>query len=192
LNNSLTEFGYPAADYAVANTGIGFQLITNRMVTSMSYNWYTKETDEELFLTEVEYNAFSLNFGYDLLKFPYGSAYPYVGFKGSGLNYLYKEKIAEDTSTENYLESNLEYKELSSSRAHLDLGFGISFQTFFLVNFRAGYLLPLEKSNWKFNSGLSSLTNSPSINYPYYFTLTLGTGMVSYSNENTRTRGPKF
>lgn len=48
-----------------------------------------------------------------------------------------------------------------------------------LVNFRFGYLVPLEKVRWNIDNNQTTLTNSPTINYNYYFTLILGLGNIA-------------
>ena len=48
-----------------------------------------------------------------------------------------------------------------------------------MVHFRVGFLLPLEKGKWTINNLKQELTGTPKLNYNYYFTLTLGFGMVT-------------
>jgi hypothetical protein len=121
-----------------------------------------------------------------LTKSQWYSVYPYVGFKGAGLNYLYREKASDTTSFGNYLKANLNYKEVTNSRAHLDLGLGLSHQWFYLINFRFGYLVPIEKVHWNINNNKTHLPSSPTINYNYYFTLTIGLGNIASENDLRR------
>lgn len=186
INEQLTTNGFPPANYSTANIGIGFQLYANRFITTFSFNKTTKTDDNDTYLTEVEYRSTSLNVGYSLTKSKWFSVYPYIGFKGSGLNYLYREKVPNPTTLGNYLQTNLNYKEVTNSRAHLDLGIGISHQWVYLVNFRFGYLVPLEKARWNIDNNQTILTNSPSVNYNYYFTLTLGLGNIASDNDLRR------
>ncbi|HRP90209.1 MAG TPA: hypothetical protein PKX92_09225 [Edaphocola sp.] len=183
INQQLTSNGFPPSNYSTANIGIGFQLYTNRIITTISFNKTTKKENNDLFLSEVEYRSTSFNVGYTLTKSKSFSVYPYVGFKGSGLNYLYREKKPNPTTLGNYLQTNLNYKEVTNSRAHLDLGIGISHQWFYLVNFRFGYLVPLEKARWNIDNNKTTLANSPNINYNYYFTFTLGLGNIASDND---------
>jgi hypothetical protein len=53
-----------------------------------------------------------------------------------------------------------------------------SYQWFYLINFRFGYLLPLEKVRWNINDNQIKLANAPSIKYNYYFSLTIGFGNI--------------
>lgn len=186
ISEQLTANGFPPANYSTANIGIGLQVYSNRFITTFSFNKTTKKDNNDSYLTEVEYRSTSLNVGYSLTKSKWFSVYPYVGFKGSGLNYLYREKVPNPTTLSNYLQTNLNYKEITNSRAHLDLGVGISHQWFYLVNFRFGYLMPLEKVRWNINNNKNTLTNSPSINYNYYFTLTLGLGNIASDSDLRR------
>jgi hypothetical protein len=178
INEQLTGNGFPPANYPTVNVGFGLQFYANRFITTFSFNKWTKKHNNDNYLTEVEYRSTSLNVGYSLTKSKWFSVYPFVGFKGSGLNYLYREKVPNPTTLANYLQTNLNHKEITNSRAHLDLGIGISHQWFYLVNFRFGYLVPLEKVRWNINDNKTTLTNSPAINYNYYFTLTLGLGNI--------------
>ncbi|MBK0402245.1 hypothetical protein I5M27_04570 [Adhaeribacter sp. BT258] len=186
LDQQLSKYGFPKANHATANVGIGLQLYMNRGITTFSYNQTTKKNDQSSFVTEVEYRSTSFNFGYSLTKSPWFSVYPYTGFKGVGLNYLYREKATDTTSFGNYLQSNLRYKEVTNSKAHLDLGIGISHQMFYLINFRFGYLLPLERVRWNINNNKTTLPNSPEVAYNYYFTLTLGLGNIARDNDVRR------
>lgn len=176
LNQQLHNYGFPSASYPTANIGIGIQIYTNRFITTFSFNKTTKKEENDRYLTEVEYRSTSFNVGYSLVKSSRYSVYPYVGFKGSGINYLYREKTSDSISFGNYFQTNLNYKEVTNSRAHLDLGIGISHQWFYLINVRFGYLLPMEPVRWNIDNNKNSLTNSPTINYSCYFTLTLGLG----------------
>lgn len=184
LNQQLDKHGFPEANYATANIGFSLQFYKNRLITSFSFNRKTKRNDNSSFVSEVEYRSTSLNFGYSLVKSRWYSIYPFVGFKGVGLNYLYREKAADTSSFGKYLNTNLRYAEVTNSRAHLDVGIGLSHQWFYLVNFRMGYLLPLERVRWNSNNNQTTLPNSPNITYTYYFTLTLGFGNMASDNDH--------
>jgi len=186
VNNELANLGYPELDYPAANTGIGLQLYSNRWITTFSFNKTTKKNVYDNYLTEVEYRSTSLNTGYDLIKNYKYSIYPFVGFKGYGLNYLYRDKFSGETSFNDYFNTTLEYKEITHSRANLDFGIGFSFHSFFLVNFKLGYLLPLEEVRWNINNNQDKLSRSPSLSYNYYFTLTIGLGNIADENEMRR------
>lgn len=186
INNELVGLGFPKCDYPAANIGIGLQYYMNRWIATFSFNKTTKTNDNDTYLTEVEYRSTALNIGYDLTKNHRYSIYPYVGFKGCSLNYLYRDKIANETSFNDYFNTTLDYKEITNSRANLDLGFGLSYQWFFLINFRTGYLFPLEKSSWNINNSQVRLSSSPVLNYNYYFTLTIGLGTIVSDNELRR------
>jgi hypothetical protein len=186
LNVQLNGLGFPSANYSTANIGIGFQLYLNRVMTTFSFCKTTKNNEQSSHLTEIEYRSTSFNIGYDLLKSQRFSLYPYIGFKGCGLNYLYREKLSDESSFDNYFNTDLKYKEITNSRAHLDLGVGFSHQWFYLINFRFGYLLPLEKIRWNMNNNQTTLTNSPTVNYNYYFSLTIGLGNIVSENELRR------
>jgi hypothetical protein len=149
----------------------------------LSYNQTTKRRDNDNYLTEVEYRSTSLNYFYDLIKKKSYSLYPYVGFKGSGVNYLFREKFSNETSMDNYLHTDLKYKEITNSRAHLDIGMGVSYQWFFLINCRFGYLFPIERIRWNINDNQTELINSPKISYGYYFTITLGLGGIASDSQ---------
>ena len=186
INGQLNSLGFPPANYSTANIGIGFQLYLNRIITSFSFCKTTKNNEHGNHLTEVEYRSTSLNIGYDLLKNQWFSLYPYVGFKGCGLNYYYREILLDETSFDNYFKTELKYKEITNSRGHLDMGIGFSHQWFYLINFRFGYLLPLEKVRWDMNNNKTILSNSPTINYNYYFSLTIGLGNIVSDNDIRR------
>ena len=189
LNDQLSRFEFPPANYSVANIGIGLQLHFNQIIGSFSFCKTTKNNENNNYSTKIEYRSTSLNVGYDLLKSQWFSLYPYVGFKGCGLNYYYRDRLPDETSFDNYFKTDLKYKEITNSRGHLDLGVGFSHQWFYLINFRFGYLLPLEKIRWNMNNNQTTLSNSPTINYNYYFSLTIGFGSIVSDNDLRRRYG---
>jgi hypothetical protein len=193
LNQQLSTLGFPSVSYPVANVGIGMQWHVNQGVITFSFCKTTKKNEQDNSLTKTAYSSFSFNAGYDLLKTKWFSLYPYLGFKSCGLNYYHQEIIPDEVSFDNYFQTDLKYKEITNSRAHLDLGIGFSHQWFYSINFRFGYLLPIEKVRWEMNNSKISLSNFPTINYNYYFSLTIGLGMIMsdrddigrrYTNEN--------
>lgn len=185
INTELSELGFPSVNHSAANLGGGLQLFINRWVTNFSFIKTTNRKSNETFATEVEYRSTSFSLGYDLIKNYQYSLYPYIGFKGYGLNYLYREKSASETNFNDYFNNPLEYKEMYTTRANLDFGIGASYQWFFLVNLRAGYLLPLQKSEWRINSN-DKLSNSPTVDYSFYFSITLGLGGITSDAEARR------
>lgn len=188
LNQQLNSYGFPSATHSKAAIGLGLQFHTNRFITTISFNKTTRTDSNRTHLTEVEYRSLSFNVGYSLTNRPHYSIYPYVGFKGCGLNYLYRDKIPSSVAFGNYFQTSLAYKNITNSRAHLDLGTGLSFQWFYLINLRGGYLLPLEKVTWKINNNKTSLATPPSIRYRYYFTLAFGLGNIVSDDEVRRQR----
>ena len=178
LNTRLSGLGFPAADYPHVVPGIGLQFQAGRMIISFTYNQSTRKKNTDTSSFEVEYRSTGLNLGYDMLKIPSFSLYPYVGFKGAGLNYLLKQTI-RNTSFDNYLQTNLDHKEITNSRMHLDLGAGFSYQSWFIISVRAGYFVPLERVQWNINDNQDELGNAPEIRYSHYFSITLGIGNVA-------------
>jgi hypothetical protein len=189
LNTELNTLGYPSLDYPRPAIGIGLQYYINGVIARFSYNQTTAKAEEDTYTTEIQYRSTSFNIGFDLTNSYWHSIYPYIGFKGTGLNYLYRDKTAEELTFEQYFQSGLTYREMAYSRFNLDVGLGFSTQWFYLINFRAGYLLPLEGARWKINNNQVLLQNSPALQYNYYFTITLGLGNIS-GKRNTIRREP--
>lgn len=185
FDQQLLDNGFPRLNIPRVAFGGGFMFYTNRLITSFSFNRKTVEKEEDGFLTEVEYRSTSISFGYDLTKNYKRHFYPFVGFKGYGLNYIYKEKIPDGTSFQNFLVIPNSFKELNYTRANLDLGFGMAFQKIFYFNIKGGYLLPLQKPKWTVNNTQDALSNSPALDYPFYFTFTVGLGGVEKEEEFT-------
>ncbi|MCL2327172.1 MAG: hypothetical protein FWC39_01530 [Bacteroidetes bacterium] len=192
LNEQLSNFEFPQANYRTTNFGFGLQLHISRAIISFAFCKGTKTDEQTNYVTQVEYRSTSLNVGYDLLKNTHFSLYPYIGFKGCGLNYLYKDIIPDEAFFSQYFGTNLQYKEISNSRGHLDLGIGFSHQWFYLINFRAGYLLPLEKVQWTINNGKTALSKSPTIDYQYYFSLRIGLGYIEGNRKKRHTENETY
>ncbi|MDO6388564.1 hypothetical protein Q4E40_00405 [Pontibacter sp. BT731] len=186
FENAVAAAGLPEAKHPTATLGLGFQFYVNRGISTISFAIGTRKKDESAYLMEMEYRSFSFNFGYDLTKGHRYALYPYLGFKGNGLNYLYREKLEETMDLEDYLETDLQYREIHNSRAHLDLGFGFAKQSFYLVNVRVGYMVPLEKSRWTINDDLH-LNTAPGTRYRFYFSLNIGFGAI-FTEDDVRRR----
>lgn len=187
INNELNLQGFPSVDYSKANYGIGLQVYVNRWLINFAFNKKTRKTNNDFYALEVEYRSTTLNVGYDVIKTYWISLYPYAGFKGSGLNYLYRSNVENPATFQSYFQTTLEYKEITNSRMNFDLGLGFSVNSFLLFNVRGGYLLPLEKSRWKINNNKDEIENSPTLKYNYYINITLGIGSI-ISDEAMRRR----
>lgn len=90
----------------------------------------------------VEYRATTVGVRHDVLRRSEQS--PYLGFKASGINYLFNDKAHIPTTFGNYLQTPLNIKGLTNSGARLDLGLGASYHKFLLISLRAGVLVQLE------------------------------------------------
>lgn len=186
LDQQLMANGFPAAAYPAVNLGIGLQFFSNRTIFNLSFNKTTAKNEQASQITTVEYRSTAFSVGYSLTQSSRFAIYPFVGFKGSGITYVFKEKVANPSSFANYLQSNLNHKEVTNSRGHLDLGLGVSLHSFYLVNLRFGYLLPIEPIRWQIDNNQTTLTSVPQIRYAYYFSLSLGIGNVASERDYQR------
>lgn len=183
MNQALNKYGLPDLKHPTASIGYGVQLFTGKIITNFSYNKSTRKDDNDLFRHEVEYRATSINLGYDLLRHYQFSLYPYVGYKNTRLNYQYKEKPQEIWSFEDYVQANTNSKEFTKTMPNLDLGLGWSFQTFYLLNVRAGYLVPLKKEQWSINNSTDPLRHTPAVTNRFYFVLSIGLGNIKQERQ---------
>lgn len=177
FRDGLRNTGLPDPRHPYASIGLGLQWYLNRSIAAMSIGLGGRKLEEDTYLSKMDYSSFSFSYGYDLTKSAFFSAYPYLGFKANSLSYQYREKPPKNTGFDDYLQTDLKYRELYNSRAHLDLGVGLSGQSFVLVNARFGYLLPIERSRWYIHDDVE-LHNAPGANYRYYFSLNLGIGAI--------------
>ncbi|WP_436413955.1 TonB family protein [Petrimonas sp.] len=189
LNEFLHQHNYPSSDFLPVNFGIGLQGHYNRFILTFSFNNTSKKVKGDNNTTRSEYRATTFNLGYNLLPTYRYSLYPYVGFKGAGLSYEFKETISENMSFPDYLNTKTNYKEFTKSQSYLDLGVGVSFQWFYLLNLRAGYLLSIGKSEY-YNENKIELSNFPEMKYNFYLNFTVGLGSI-ISNDDAR-RHPYF
>ena len=185
LNKQLNQQNYPSSNFLPVNFGIGLQGHYNRYILTFSYNNTTKKTKNKDNTVDSEYRATSFNLGYNLLPTYRFSLYPYIGFKGVGLSYEFKETIAENASFLDYLNKKTAYKEFSQSQTYIDLGIGFSHQWFYLINFRVGHLFPVGKTEF-FNENKIELSNFPAMKYNFYINLTIGLGAIADKNEVRR------
>ena len=133
LNTHLIRMGYPKSNYPSVNAGIGLQFFINRWIMNLSFIQTTKTSERDRYSTDITYNSGSFSDGFDLIEHYMYSLYPYVGFKGCGLKYLYKDKITNDIGFDDYLNTTLTYKEIKNhTGSNIDFGIGASFQWFIL------------------------------------------------------------
>jgi hypothetical protein len=177
FRDGLRAANLPDPRHPVASIGLGMQWYLNRSIATISFGLGGRKKEEDEYFSKMDYGSFAFSYGYDLTKSAFFSAYPYLGFKANSLSYEYREKPPKDTGFDDYLQTDLKYKELYNSRAHLDLGLGLSGQSFVLVNARIGYLLPLERSRWYIHDDVE-LHHAPGANYRYYFSLNIGIGAI--------------
>ncbi len=188
FREGLRNASLPDPRHPYASIGLGLQWYANRSIVAISYGMGGRKKEEDAFYSKMDYSSFSFSYGYDLTKHHFFSIYPYLGFKGNNLGYEYREKPPKNVSFDDYLQTDLKYKHLYNSRAHLDLGFGVSYQTIALVNARFGYLVPIEKSRWYTHEEVE-VRNAPGTNYRFYFSLNLGLGAI-YSERGISRRYP--
>jgi hypothetical protein len=177
FRDGLRNANLPDPRHPFASIGLGMQWYLNRSIANISFGLGGRKKEEDAYFSKMDYGSFAFSYGYDLTKSAFFSAYPYLGFKANSLSYEYQEKPPKNTGFDDYLQTDLKYKELYNSRAHLDLGFGLSYQTIALVNARFGYLLPIERSRWYIHDDVE-LRNAPGANYRYYFSLNIGLGAI--------------
>lgn len=185
LNELLHQHNYPSYDFLPVNFGIGLQGHYNRFIMTFSFNNTSRKVKEDNSITRSEYRATTFNLGYNLLSTYRYSLYPYVGFKGVGLSYEFKETISDNITFPDYLDAKTSYKEFTKSQSYLDLGVGVSFQWFYLLNLRAGYLLPIGKSEY-YNENKIELINFPEMKYNFYLNFTMGLGSIISDNDVRR------
>ncbi|MBL7719136.1 MAG: hypothetical protein JNL72_09910 [Flavipsychrobacter sp.] len=190
INNSgmitqLRSLGYPAPEPPSVVPGMGFQWHFDHAIINFSYLSGSRREKTDTTFARQRYRSFEFNVGYDVLHTLKFSLYPYAGFKTCALNYKFHEKLADSTPVlGQYLGSNLDYKELSSSRIHFDLGVGFAFRSFYLVNLRAGYLLPLERTEWFIPASKTTITGGPGTKFGTYVSLVIGLGNISDDKTN--------
>jgi hypothetical protein len=189
LNEALTKAGYPAAKRASIIVGLGAQWHVNRGILSISYNQTSRSPKMDSADVTTRYRSFAFSFGYDLIDNVLYSLYPYIGLKLSSTNYLFNSKVPDSiyTTFGQYLQTKLDHKQINNQVPHLDLGLGFSYNSFWMVNARAGYLVALDDAHWQMNGGKIRLEESPGVRYQYYISASLGLGTI-YSEREMRQR----
>lgn len=188
LNQALTALQMPQADPPDVCPGFGMMYFFNRAIVTFSYNSSTAKLEEDTMIVKTRYRTFAFNLGYDVLKTVHFSLYPYVGFKSSSFNYLYKQNVVPG-SFSGYFNTNLDHKEINNTNWSLDLGLGFSFQKILLFNLRGGYMLPLGKVEWT-DKNNNTLAGAPNINYRGYVSIIIGLGGIDDGSNRRRIQPP--
>jgi len=183
LNEQLVLLGYPESDLTLFNPGWGLQLQLNRLILSYSVNSRSLTDDNNVYISETSYRNATFFVGFDAIKQPRYSLYPFVGLSRSQYNYSYAAKPQGSVTFTNYFDGLLDAKEINNRRMHLDLGLGFSVQRNWLLGIRSGYLVPLQDSRFTAFDGSIRLNGAPEMAYNYYLTVTIGIGNI------TRQRG---
>lgn len=176
FNDRLTSLGLRTTEPRKAALGWGAQVEINRFILAFSRTYATRRDSAERSLLKLRYRATSFLLGYDLIRHPLFSLYPYVGIKSGRLDYQLRDRVDDTLSFNQYFQTPLQYKEASNTQIHFDAGLGVSHQWFYLVGFRAGYLIPIRRYPWEVDG--AALDGAPRVNYNLYFMLTLGLGRV--------------
>ncbi len=180
FNNLLEKYGYPKWNTDVT-IGLAGQFYYRKWAISSLFTFRSMDKEKENYFQNQSLTSFSLNLGYDFTnKFNY-SIFPYAGIKTYRLNYSAIVDEKESIIFEDYLGKRHQQINFTNNKFHLDLGVGLSFEfgKIYWAFLRAGYLLPLQKTNIYANNGNTQLTNLPNFNYKYYFTLGVGFGGFS-------------
>lgn len=183
-NTLLRAKKMPEAIYPTLAIGMGIEWQINKSIVTIGYNGTRKTQKSDTATTRVSYRSFSINFGYDVIKSPYVSLYPYAGIKSGVTKYLFRENGTDTSSFSNYFNQTMDYKDINSQRLHFDLGMGVSIQSWWLMNLRGGILLPLGRENWYINK--TKLPGAPQTRYIGYITLNIGFGDFMRENKGRR------
>jgi hypothetical protein len=186
LNEQLELLGYPESKLTLFNPGWGVQLQVNRFILSYSTNRRSVTDDNNVYISETSYRNATFFLGFDAIKQPRFSLYPFVGLSRSQYKYAYASKPQGTVTFDNYFEGVLDAKEINNRMMHLDLGIGFSVQNSWLLGVRGGYLIPLQESQFTAFDGSIRVNNAPEMSYNYYLTVTIGIGSVTKSRGDIR------
>lgn len=148
LSTVLQNVDYPSFGEQPELYGISLMGITNRFVYDVGAGINYRKKRIENAYAKQNMNSFHLHFGFDLLKNPMWSIFPYVGARVNLMKYTYRESRKEPYSLEEYVEEGPENFTLKYSKIYLDCGIGFSNQKIHRVEVRAGYNVPISKNKW--------------------------------------------
>lgn len=175
FNDRIKNLGYATPKKSNVNVGIGMQYLFGKGILDMAIAGSGRKLDAEMYQINSTNLSLTGNFGYNLLKNDNFSLHPFLGFKMNGYDYIFRNRDKEEISFDDYFKRVWDYKKVSYSRAHLDLGIGFSYMKTGMFGVRAGYLLPLGKGYWT-NDDNVKFTDSPTIDYKYYVKFIIGFG----------------
>jgi len=175
LNDYLKELEMTPFRLPSVVVGVGAQVMHNRLVVQVNFNMGKRKENTDSSFSYSRYNTVGFNIGFDVIRSPRFSLYPFVGFKAYDISYWFTEKLEDDSSFEAYLESDKQFKEVRYSDAHFDVGLGFSYQNFTMFNLRSGVIIPNRYEEWETIDGIA-LSNGPRVNMLYYVSLVIGFG----------------
>jgi len=190
VNSILRAKNIPEAILPELTLGYGIEWYMNRFIITISHNGMRKTQKPDSATARVILRSTSFNIGYDVIKHPNISLYPYAGIKSCATKYLFREKSPDTALFINHFNSTTDYKDISSQRMHLDLGIGLAFQSFVMIDLRGGVLIALDDEKWYYNK--IEFANAPQTQYKGYITLNIGLGAFDDGKSKEKPNGHRL
>ena len=180
FNSRLRSLNLPESKVPLLAGALGVDLRLKNIVVSFTYTSGERNPKSDTAELRMVYTQGSFTVGYDLLKEPTRSFYPYIGLKACSFKYTYNERLTNiaNPTFEQYFAAPLNHKEVRNSKVVADLGIGYSMQRTYYLSLRAGYTLALSKDLWYVNGNLAKLSGGPQLNYQAYVMLSVGIGYL--------------
>lgn len=175
LNEYLTDLKMPRFQLPGLVAGFGAQVHQNRWLVQVNFNLGKRKESTDSSFTYSRYSSVGGSVGFDLLRKPQFSLYPFVGFKAYDISCWMTEKLATNDNFDDYLQSDQQFKEIRYTDAHFDVGLGFSYQTYYMINLRSGLMIPNKYEVWKTIDDVV-LQGGPRVNLMYYVSLVIGLG----------------
>jgi len=174
INETLASNGLPDFRLSPESLGLHFEFISNRfdfvIQWAASDKTFTYDTSSQTGL----YASAGFNLGFNILKKKAYSITPNIGMKITDVQYKWSTLSSNPIGQVFFTQKN-EYLEFTSTQYSLDLGVKLAVHKNTSAFIAFGYQIPLSRSMYTNNDALK-LSEIPSINSSYYFTIGLGMG----------------
>jgi hypothetical protein len=183
LNNNLVETNFPP-------TLFGFSLHQQfgRMHFTFGHTENTNNVSQKTFNTSSSIKHNHIQLGFDIINKSRFSVAPYAGWRKSIISHQISENI-DVTDIEQFVNADIDYKELIQKQNFIDLGLSISRQKFFRLNIRSGFLIPLMQEQWELNNQPPVPLNTNFFKQQFYISFGIGAGFIFSRKGNLKKIG---
>jgi len=188
FNDLMQQQGFEQFAEPQSHFGVYLSLQLSKIILSMSAASTRDKRNNDQIETSLSATTFQFDIGYDIIKAPQYSIYPFAGVKTNSFSYIRRETIVNPIFA-TYLSSQITEKQMNFDKTGLNLGIGFTFQNVIQIGMKVGYIVRLGDGKWSVHNGQTDLTDAPKMESSLYAQITVGIGAMGQNSEKLKLRG---